>query len=87
MMIRIGLMMVLAVVTMMVVMTRIAIRAINSCVAQMLDGTPAQEPRRADEGPFTPATLADALEWLEDMMQSFERLDFEGELFDMWILE
>lgn len=24
---------------------------------------------------------------LEDMMKSFERTDFEGDLFDMWILE
>jgi hypothetical protein len=24
---------------------------------------------------------------LEDMLKSFERTDFEGDLFDMWILE
>ena len=30
--------------------SRIAIRAINSCVAQMLGGTPAQEPRCAAQG-------------------------------------
>lgn len=74
--------------------TKIAIRAINSCVAQMLGGTPAQE-RGANklalavDMSFPAATVGTPsfLPSLEDMMESFERVDFEGELFDMWILE
>ncbi|CAJ1337857.1 unnamed protein product, partial [Effrenium voratum] len=74
--------------------TRIALRAVYSCVAQMLGGTEA-EARGANkialavDMSFPAATVGTKafLPGLEDMMSSFERSDFEGDLFDIWILE
>lgn len=74
--------------------TRIALRAMYSCMRQLLDGSDA-EARGADkialaiDLSFPAATVGTPafLPGLEDMLKSFERTDFEGDLFDMWILE
>eukprot|EP00931_Biecheleriopsis_adriatica_P011650 TRINITY_DN11272_c0_g1_i1.p1 TRINITY_DN11272_c0_g1~~TRINITY_DN11272_c0_g1_i1.p1 ORF type:complete len:2747 (-),score=476.15 TRINITY_DN11272_c0_g1_i1:166-8406(-) len=71
-------------------LTKIALRAVRSCVKQMLGGAHTQgQLALSVDLSFPSATVGTSgfVSSLEAMMQSFEQPDFEGNLFDLWILE